>query len=196
MAFKKPPFVGNVKKEVVEEVEEVETEEAEAETEEVETEEVETEEVETEEAEETEKETPMVEEEKKEVKEKKKRNTKQLDQSSITFIVNNVKSMSYTEMADQLGLTKHQVNRTLQYLKEELRKHALNDDDGAYGTKKNKKGEDVYDWSQPISDKAKKIEKKIEDKLSRPAASRVGGGGGGKVKEALNNELDDLLDGL
>ena len=189
MAFKKPPFVGNVKKEVVEEVEEVETEEAEAETEEVETEE----------AEETEKETPMVEEEKKEVKEvkeKKKRNTKQLDQSSITFIVNNVKSMSYTEMADQLGLTKHQVNRTLQYLKEELRKHALNDDDGAYGTKKNKKGEDVYDWSQPISDKAKKIEKKIEDKLSRPAASRVGGGGGGKVKEALNNELDDLLDGL
>jgi len=131
-------------------------------------------------------------------KEKKTRNSKMLDPESIKFIRQNVKNMTYTEMAEKRGLTKHQVNRTLQYLKEQLRIHAVNTDgEKAYGTKQNKKGEDVYDWSNPLSATAKKVEKKIEDEMSRPAESRPGGGGGGgKVKQALDAELDELLGDL
>lgn len=138
-------------------------------------------------------ETEETTEEEKPMKEETKRNTKTLDAESIRFIRQNVREMTYAEMAEKLGLSKHQVNRALQYLKEQMRKHALDTDDAAYGKKQNSKGEDVPDWSNPLSEIAKKVETKIENEMSRPAQSRPGGGGGGKVKKALDAELDDLL---
>jgi len=127
-------------------------------------------------------------------KEKQKRNSVLITRDHIKFVRQNVKTMGYNEMADKLGLTKNQINRILQFLKEGMRNKAVTEDSNAYGTKKNKKGEDVYDWTQPKSAYAKKAEAKIEAELSRPADTRPGGGaGGGQVQQALDSELDDLL---
>lgn len=130
-----------------------------------------------------------------ETKEKKKikKNKVQITTKHIRFVQNNIKTMGYGEMADSLDITRNQINRILQTLKEGLREKAVENDSAAYGTKTNKKGETVYDWSSPQSEMAKKVENKIQEKLSRPADTRPGGGGGGKVKKALDSELNDLL---
>jgi len=133
------------------------------------------------------------EEAKEEKKTIKPKNKTQITKEHIDYVRQNVKKMGYGEMADALDITKNQINRILQTLKEGLRGKAVDQDDNAYGTKKNKKGDTIYDWSEPKSDLAKKVEKKISDELSRPAESRPGGGGGGKVKQALDSALDDLL---
>jgi hypothetical protein len=129
-------------------------------------------------------------------KPKQKRNEKLIDEDAIKFVRQNVKEMPYTDMAEHLGLTTNQVNRILQTIKAGLRQYAIDQDNKAYAFKKNKKGEDIYNWTEPLSDIAKKVEMKIESELSRPAESRVGAGGDGKVQKALNSEIDDLLAGL
>lgn len=133
-----------------------------------------------------------------EEKPKRERSKVNISQEHIKFVRQNVKKMGYTEMAEQLGITRNQINRILQTLKEGMRGAAVQADPNAYGTKENKKGETVYDWSQPKSDMAKKVEAKIESDLSRPAESRpgAGGSGGGKVQQALDSELEDLLKDL
>lgn len=129
---------------------------------------------------------------------KKTKNKTTITNEHIKFVRQNVKTMGYNDMAEKLGLTKNQINRILQTLKEGMRAKAVEQDANAYGTKQNKKGETVYDWTQPKSDFAQKVEKKIAEELSRPAESRpgAGGGGGGKVQQALDAELDDLLSDL
>lgn len=133
-----------------------------------------------------------------EEKPKRERSKVNISQEHIKFVRQNVKKMGYTEMAEQLGITRNQINRILQTLKEGMRSAAVQADPDAYGTKENKKGEKVYDWTQPKSEMAKKVEAKIESDLSRPAESRpgAGGSGGGKVQQALDSELEDLLKDL
>lgn len=137
-------------------------------------------------------------------KKKKKKHTVMISEDHIKFVMQNIKTMAYADMAEKLGITKNQVNRILQTMKGGvdnkgnffgLRGNALEQaaksGEAAYGLKENGKP----DYSQPLTELAQKIEAKIAEKLSRPAESRPGGGGGngGKVKQALDSQLDSLL---
>jgi len=123
--------------------------------------------------------------------------TKIIGNDEITFVVQNVAKMGYNEMAEKVGITKHQVNRILQTLKEGLRKSAIDgasaDDEKAYGERITKKGEVKADYSSPLTDLAQKVENKILKSLSRPADTRPGAKGGGKAKQALDSTLDAML---
>jgi len=133
-----------------------------------------------------------VEEVEKVVPEKKKRNDIIIDSEKIDYVMANIKSQTYDEMAKATGLTKHQVNRILQTLKSGIRNRVLEADDNAYEKKTNKKGGLVPDYATPLTDKAKKAEKLILTKLCKSdAVSKPGGGG--KSKQSLDSALDSLL---
>ena len=123
--------------------------------------------------------------------------TKIIGNDEITFVVQNVKTMGYNEMAEKVGITKHQVNRILQTLKEGLRKSAIDAAEAAgekaYGERTTKKGEIKADYAAPLSALAQKVENKITASLSRPADTRPGAKGGGKAKQALDSTLDAML---
>ena len=123
--------------------------------------------------------------------------TKIIGNDEITFVVQNVAKMGYNEMAEKIGITKHQVNRILQTLKEGLRKSAVDAaevaGEKAYGDKTTKKGEIKADYAAPLSALAQKVENKITANLSRPADTRPGAKGGGKAKQALDSTLDAML---
>lgn len=127
-------------------------------------------------------------------KEKKERSAP-MKPEHVKYVRENVKNMGYNEMAEALGVSKFQVNRVLQSLKMGMRNKAIEKDgDQAYG----KKDDGKSDWSNPLSEMAKKVEAKIENELSRPADTRPGAGrkGGGKVQASIDSELDDLLGDL
>ena len=127
----------------------------------------------------------------------KKRSSVQITKDHIDYVIANVKTMSYTDMAANLGISKNQVNRVLQEVKQGLRQKAIDADGAAYPvTGQNKKGENKYDWSAPATDLAKKVEEKISASLTRPAESRPGGKKGGATKTAINAEIDNLLNSL
>jgi len=148
--------------------------------------------------------------EKKEKKERKPRvkSDVEINSEHIVFVRKNIKTMSYTDMSAALGITRNQINRILQTLKGGidpkgnpfgLRGHAIvksaENGEQAYALKDNNRP----DFGQPLSVIAQEIEKLIDNELSRPAESRPGGGGrkgGGKVKEALEFELENLLSNL
>ncbi len=148
-------------------------------------------------------------------KEKKKQNNIMINNDHIKFVLQNIKTMGYNDMAEKLGITKNQVNRILQTLKGGIGKKKVQGEEveytfglrgkaldaaaaageQAYGLKENGKP----DFGQPVSELAQKVEAKIDAELSRPADTRPGAGGGGrggKVKEALDSQLDELLAGL
>jgi len=126
--------------------------------------------------------------------------TKIIGNDEITFVVQNVAKMGYKEMGEKIGLTKHQVNRILQTLKEGLRKSAIDGagaaGEKAYGERTTKKGDIKADYNSPLTDLAQKVENKILKSLSRPADSQPGSKGGGKAKQALDSTLDAMLAGL
>jgi len=123
--------------------------------------------------------------------------TKIIGNDEIKFVVQNVATMGYKEMGDKIGLTKHQVNRILQTLKEGLRKSAIDGasaaGEKAYGERTTKKGDVKADYNSPLTDLAQKVENKILKSLSRPSDSRPGSKGGGKAKQALDSTLDAML---
>jgi predicted DNA-binding protein (UPF0251 family) len=148
-------------------------------------------------------------------KEKKQQSTIMINNDHIKFVLQNIKTMGYNDMAEKLGITKNQVNRILQTLKGGIGKKKVQGEEveytfglrgkaldaaaaageQAYGLKENGKP----DFSQPVSELAQKVEAKIDAELSRPADTRPGAGGGGrggKVQEALDSQLDELLAGL
>lgn len=75
-------------------------------------------------------------------------------------------------MAEKRGLTKSQINRILMEIKKGLRADAKGD-----------------------AAKEAKVEAFIKEKLSRPEDA-VGNKGGGKVRNALNNVISDILGNL
>ena len=123
--------------------------------------------------------------------------TKIIGNDEIKFVVQNVATMGYKEMGDKIGLTKHQVNRILQTLKEGLRKSAIDGagaaGEKAYGERTTKKGDIKADYNSPLTDLAQKVENKILKSLSRPNDSHSGSKGGGKAKQALDSTLDAML---
>jgi hypothetical protein len=140
-------------------------------------------------------------------KKKQKKNNVMINGDHIKFVLQNIKKMNYTEIAEKLEITKNQVNRILQTLKGGIDQKGNNfglrgkalDEAAAAGTQAYGLKEDGKpDYSQPVSELAQKVEAKIEAELSRPADSRPGAGrkGGGAVKQALDSQLDELLAGL
>ncbi len=111
------------------------------------------------------------------VKEKKarKKPNRQMTDEDIKFILENVRNMSYSEIAEARGLTKFQVNRVLMETKKKLRE-AAGDDEA----------------------KKAKVEEYIKTHLSRPEDSRPGGGRGrtSKVKSTIDSVVGDILSGL
>ena len=108
-------------------------------------------------------------------KPKKKHNrqaTKEITPEDIDFVLKNVRTMSYNDMAEACGLTKFQVNRILMEIKKGIREKA--------------KGNEAAEMA---------AEKFIKENLSRPEDSGPGKGGG-KVKNALNTAVDNIIGNL
>jgi 3-oxoacyl-ACP reductase-like protein len=104
--------------------------------------------------------------------------TRTINKDDIQFVCQNVKGMSYNDMAEKRGLTRHQVNRILMDIKSQLRKSFVNE--------------------QGVEDPAKKeqIETYIATYLSRPEDSRVGAKKGSPVRDAMNDVVSEILNGL
>lgn len=122
-------------------------------------------------------ETPTVVTATKAPKESKEKRSaaKMMTEEQMRQVLALIKDKSYTEIANELGITKHQVNRVLMDVKKILKAKAESD-----------------------PEKAAKIEAFIKENLSRPAETRPGvkGAKGGKVKKALNDIVGDILAGL
>lgn len=97
---------------------------------------------------------------------------RQMVKEDIDFILANVKTMSYTQMAEERGITKHQVNRVLMTVKKDLRTSA---------------GEDAA--------KLALVDQYILENLSRPEDSRPGKGGAGRGS-AVKDSIDDIVGNL
>ena len=118
-----------------------------------------------------------------ETKEKKPRQKRQADgerktpnrqmtPEDIQFIVQNVKTMSYTEMAEARGLTKHQVNRVLMDVKKDLKEQAAGD-----------------------PNKLAAVEQYIKEHLSRPEDS-LPGNRTSVVRDSIKGLVGDILNGI
>ena len=99
--------------------------------------------------------------------------TREINREDVQYVLQNIKTQSYKEMADHLGLTKSQVNRILMDTKKDLRK----------SVKGNPEAE-------------AKVEAYIKEHLSRPEDSGVGRKGGGAVRTAINSVVADILGNL
>lgn len=104
--------------------------------------------------------------------------TRTINKDDIQFVCANVKEMSYNDMAEKRGLTRHQVNRILMDIKSQLRKSYVD----ANGNEDPKKKE--------------QIESYINQVLSRPEDSRVGAKKGSPVRDAMNDVVSEILSGL
>jgi hypothetical protein len=164
----KPAFLPNMKK-VATPVAAVVEEPVVEETTETTEEDVQMEEVATEEAAATEE--VVVEKKKRQKRQadgERKTPNRQMTNEDISFIVSNVKTMSYTEMADARGVTKSQVNRVLMEVKKNLRDQAKDD-----------------------PKKLAAVEEYIKDKLSRPEDSLPG-----SRSSAVKDSIDDIVNGI
>lgn len=104
--------------------------------------------------------------------------TRTINKDDIQFVCANVKGMSYNDMAEKLGLTRHQVNRILMDIKSQLRKSYVD----ANGNEDAKKKEQIEGY--------------IAQVLSRPEDSRVGAKKGSPVRDAMNDVVSEILNGL
>ncbi len=100
---------------------------------------------------------------------------KAMNPEQIQQVLSMVKDNSYTAIGEALGITKHQVNRVLMEVKKNLINNSKDD---------------------PI--KKAKVDAYIKEFLSRPEDSKPGSSGpkGGKVKNALNDIVGNILAGL
>ena len=107
--------------------------------------------------------------------EDRKKPAAQMTPEQVKQILTLIKDHSYTETATMVGVTKFQVNRVLMNTKKSLREAAAGD---------------------PA--KEAKVETYIKTYLSRPEDTLPGHGGarGGKVKGALDSEVNDILASL
>jgi len=100
----------------------------------------------------------------------RKASNRDMTKEDIDFIVANVKTMSYAEMAEARGLTNHQINRVLMTVKKDLKK-SCNDD--------------------PIA--LAKIDIYIRENLSRPEEST---GRSGNVKSNIEDIVGNILNSI
>jgi hypothetical protein len=104
--------------------------------------------------------------------------TRTINKDDIQFVCANVKGMSYNDMAEKRGLTRHQVNRILMDIKGQLRKSYVDENGNEDAAKK------------------EQIEGYIAQVLSRPEDSRVGAKKGSPVRDAMNDVVGEILAGL
>ncbi len=95
---------------------------------------------------------------------KKKKTKKEIEPSDIQFVIKNIRSKSYQDMAEELNLTKSQINRILMDIKKTLRENA--------------KGDEV---------KEKKVEKYITENLTRSGEKRTG-----KIRGVIKDIVDEI----
>lgn len=107
--------------------------------------------------------------------EDRKKPATQMTAEQVKQILSLVKDNSYTSIAEQVGVTKFQVNRVLMSTKKQLREAAAGD-----------------------AAKLAKVEAYIKEYLSRPEDTLPGHGGGrgGKVKGALDSIVGDILSSI
>jgi 3-oxoacyl-ACP reductase-like protein len=117
--------------------------------------------------------TPAASEKKKIVR----KATRTISKEDIQYVCQNVKTMSYNDMAEKRGLTRHQVNRILMDIKNQLRKSYVVD-------------------GQEDAKKKEVVENYIANVLSRPEDSRVGAKKGSPVRDAMNDVVSEILNGL
>jgi hypothetical protein len=115
-----------------------------------------------------------------EIKEKKpttdrKKPNRPMTPEDANFVVENVKNMSYSEIAEARGITKHQVNRVLMQVKKQLRE-AAGDDQAALAA----------------------VEAHIKEHLSRPEDTLPGAGGGraSVVKSSIDDIVGNILNSI
>ena len=118
---------------------------------------------------------PKVKKAKKVADGERKTPAKAMNPDQIKEVLAMVKDFSYSEIAEKLGITRHQVNRVLMEVKGILKKNAEGD---------------------PA--KMAKVDAYIKEHLSRPEDSRPGSTGpkGGKVKNVLNDIVGNIMAGL
>jgi beta-N-acetylglucosaminidase len=102
--------------------------------------------------------------------EDRKKPNKPMTPEDTKFIIDNVKNMSYTEIAEARGITKHQVNRVLMQVKKQLREAAGDNKEALTA-----------------------VENHIKEHLSRPEDSLPGGGARASV---VKNSIDDIVAGI
>jgi hypothetical protein len=108
--------------------------------------------------------------------EDRKKPAPQMNGEQVKQILTMVKDKSYTQIAEEIGVTKFQVNRVLMSTKKQLRESAANN---------------------PVQ--LAKVEEYIKNYLSRPEDTLPGHGGnkgGGKVKGALDSVVGDILNSI
>jgi hypothetical protein len=93
---------------------------------------------------------------------------RQMTNEDIQFIVANVRTMSYTEIANSRGITNHQVNRVLMEVKKNLKAQAAGD---------------------PA--KLEAVEQYIKEHLSRPEESLPG-----NRSAVVKDSIDDIVSGI
>jgi len=98
-----------------------------------------------------------------------KNKKKEIEQSDIQFVIKNVRSKSYQDMAEELNLTKYQINRILMDIKKTLRENA--------------KGDEL---------KEKKVEEYISENLTREKSS-IKRGGGAKKQSEIRTSIDEIV---
>lgn len=127
--------------------------------------------------------------------------------NALQFITANIKTMSYQEMASAMStpdnvLEARDVNNIIQRIKKMLRDGAGKD---GYGTrqvtsKKTGKTQTKADYTQPLNEKAQKVETWITANLARPADAKVGAPGGARKESAMNQalqgDINDILASL
>lgn len=97
-----------------------------------------------------------------------------MTKDDVQFIVENIPTMSYADIAIKRGITKNQVNRVRTEVVNELKELAKTD---------------------PAKTDA--ITAYIDTKLTRPEETRVGGNKGqGQAKIAINNVVGNILNNL
>ncbi len=114
----------------------------------------------------------------------------EITENMVRFIRENVKQMSYLEMAKKLGLSSDKVSNILQNFKRKMRSKV------GYGsyekrTYVNQKGKEVSkpDFTKPKTEQAKKVEQWITENLCRPVKAS-------SMSDALSDDVDQVLSKL
>ncbi len=114
----------------------------------------------------------------------------EITEDMVKYVRENVKQMTYSEMAKELRLTSDKVSNILQNFKRKMRsKVGYNSYERR--TYVNQKGKEVTkpDFTKPKTEQAKKVEQWITDNLCRPAVQS-------NMSDALNGDVDDVLSKL
>lgn len=136
------------------------------------------------------------------IKPKKKREikaTRSITDDDEKFIVANIKTMSYADMAEKLGLTESQITTHLGKIRGGSREYLLQEDPNSYPTFEQVRAGKVitmHDYTKPQTDKARALEAKIAEQYSRPEESRVGGKRGSATAGMVSKRISSLIEGL